>query len=132
MDAAAAARRWAETWRRGWEARDTELIVALYHEEAVFSTEPFRTPYLRRSGVREYVSQAFAEEERPRVQTGDPIVSGDRASIEWWAAVTENGIDITLAGTSVLRFDADGLVIEQRDTWNQADGRREPSQGWGR
>jgi hypothetical protein len=37
-----------------------------------------------------------------------------------------------LAGTSVLRFDADGLVVEQRDAWNQADRRREPQEGWGR
>jgi hypothetical protein len=46
--------------------------------------------------------------------------------------LTENGAEITLAGTSVLRFDPDGLVAEQRDTWNQADGRREPPDRWGR
>jgi hypothetical protein len=82
--------------------------------------------------VREYVSQAFAEEQGPRVWVGQPIVEGQRAAIEWWAAVTENGQEITLAGTSVLRFDADGLVVEQRDAWNQADRRREPQEGWGR
>jgi hypothetical protein len=60
------------------------------------------------------------------------VVGDGRAAIEWWAAVTENGIEITLAGTSVLRFDADGLVVEQRDTWNQAEGRRQPPGGWGR
>ena len=131
-DASEAARRWAEVWKSAWEAKDTEAIVALYHPDVVFSTQPFRDPYLRRTGVREYVSQAFAEEEGLRVWIGEPIVDGDRASIEWWAALTENRIEITLAGTSVLRFDADGLVVEQRDTWNQADGRREPPDGWGR
>jgi hypothetical protein len=89
-------------------------------------------PYLRHAGVREYVSQAFGEEERVRAWVGEPVVDGDRAAIEWWAAMTESGIEITLAGTSVLRFDVDGLVVEQRDTWNQADGRREPPEGWGR
>ena len=112
-----------------WEAQDTEAIVALYHPDVVFSTQPFREPYLRATGVREYVSQAFAEEEGPRVWMGEPIVDGDRAAIEWWAALTEDGVETTLAGTSVLRFDADGLVVEQRDTWNQADGRREPPPG---
>jgi ketosteroid isomerase-like protein len=131
-DSSEAARRWAEVWKSAWEAKDTEAIVALYHPDVVFSTQPFRNPYLRRPGVREYVSQAFAEEESPRVWVGEPIVDGDRASIEWWAALTENRIEITLAGTSVLRFDADGLVVEQRDAWNQADGRREPPDGWGR
>jgi ketosteroid isomerase-like protein len=132
MQAADAARRWADVWKRAWEARDSEAIVELYHPDVVFSTQPFRTPYLRRAGVREYVSQAFAEEQGPQVWVGQPIVEGQRAAVEWWAAVTENGQEITLAGTSVLRFDADGLVVEQRDAWNQADRRREPQEGWGR
>ena len=33
---------------------------------------------------------------------------------------------------AVLRFAPDGLVLEQRDTWNQADGHRKPPEGWGR
>jgi SnoaL-like protein len=131
MDAHEAARRWADTWKSAWEAKDTEVIVALYGVDVVFSTQPFRTPHLRRAGVREYVSQAFAEEDEPRVWVGEPVVDGNRAAIEWWAAVTENGVETTLAGTSVLRFDDDGLVVEQRDTWNQADGRREPPDTWG-
>ena len=131
MDAAEAARRWAEEWRRGWEALDTEVIVRLYHEAAVLSTEAFRVPYRGRDGVRDYVSRVFAEESGPRVWVGEPIVSGDRAAIEWWAATNEEGVETTLAGTSILRFDADGLVREQRDTWNQAYGRRDPPVGWG-
>jgi ketosteroid isomerase-like protein len=130
-DCTAAARLWADVWKSAWEARDTEAIVALYHPDVVFSTQPFRTPYLRRAGVRDYVSQAFAEEQAPRVWVGDPVVDGNRAAIEWWAAVTESGTETTLAGTSVLRFDADGLVEEQRDSWNQIHGRREPPEGWG-
>ena len=50
--------------------------------DVVFSTQPFRTPHLRRAGVREYVSQAFDEEDGPRVWVGDPVVDarsrGDR------------------------------------------------------
>lgn len=132
MDTAEAARRWAETWKRAWEAQDTEAIVALYHPEVLFSTQPFRVAYLRRAGVREYVSQAFSEEEDVRAWVGTPVVEGDRAAIEWWAALAENGVETTLAGTSVLRFDDAGLVVEQRDTWNQSDGRREPPDSWGR
>jgi hypothetical protein len=132
MDSASAARRWADVWQRAWEAEDTEAIVALYHADAVFSTQPFRTPYRGRSGVRDYVSRSFSEEEGPRVWVGEPVVGGEHAAIEWWAALTEDGIEITLAGTSVLRFDAEGLVVEQRDTWNQANGLQEPPEGWGR
>lgn len=130
-DARVAAERWASVWKAAWEARDTEAIVGLYHPDVVFSTQPFRVVHHGLDGVREYVAQAFAEEEDPNVWVGTPVVDGDRAAIEWWAALAENGVEITLAGTSVLRFAPDGLVLEQRDTWNQADGRRQPPEGWG-
>lgn len=132
MDGTHAARRWADVWRRGWEARDLESVVALYSSDALLSSQAFRKPYLGRDGVRTYVAQAFDEEREVRASMGVPIVSGDRAAIEWWAALVENDREITLAGVSMIRFDAKGLVIEQRDSWNQTDGRREPAPGWGR
>jgi ketosteroid isomerase-like protein len=131
MDPIAAADRWARVWHDAWEASDTDAILALYAPEALFSTQAFRVPYHGRDGVRSYVTQAFKEEREPRVWIGSPIVSGDRAAIEWWATVIENGAEITLAGVSILRFDAQGLVTEQRDSWNQDDGRQEPPAGWG-
>jgi nuclear transport factor 2 (NTF2) superfamily protein len=123
---AAAAARWARTWARSWEALDPEPIVALYAADATFSSQPFREQYRGRDGVRAYVSQAFADEAEPRVWMGEPVVDGDRAAISWWATLREEGADATLAGTSVLRFDADGLVVEQWDAWNSAPGRRPP------
>ena len=73
--------------------------------------------------------QALGEEEDPKVWMSDPIVDGDRASISWWASLREDGADTTLAGTSVMRFDANGLVVEQWDTWNQVGELREPPDG---
>ncbi len=132
MNAGAAARRWASTWQRAWEALEVGPIVALYADAAVFSSAPFRTPYRGPAGVRAYVAAAFAEEAEVRCRFGEPLVEADRAAVEWWASLVENGAEITLVGTSLLRFDAEGLVIEQRDTWNQASGRKEPPDGWGR
>jgi hypothetical protein len=75
------------------------------------------------------VSSCFAEEADPRVWMAHPIVDGDRAAISWWASLREGGVDTRLAGTSILRFDRAGLVVEQWDSWNRADGRGEP-QDW--
>ena len=36
-----------------------------------------------------------------------------------------------IVGTSTLRFDAAGLVVEQRDTWNQAAGQMAAARGLG-
>jgi hypothetical protein len=50
--------------------------------------------------------------------------------VDWWAVVTStNGSVQSLAGTSLLRFDEDGRVVEQRDAWAEANGRNELP-GW--
>ena len=125
-DARAAAARWAHAWTHAWEALDPEPIVALYAPDAVFSSEPYREAYRGPSGVRSYVERVFREEEDVRVRVTTPIVDGDRAAISWWASLREDGADVTLAGTSVLRFDARGLVVEQWDAWNALGERRDP------
>ncbi len=123
---AEAARRWANAWKIGWEALDAEPIIACYAPDVVFSTEPFREAYHGRDGVRAYTLRAFADEREPRVWMSEPIVDGRRASVSWWASLIDEGRDATLAGTSVLRFDAAGLVVEQWDTWNHHPHRAEP------
>lgn len=130
MEFSEAARRWAETWRLGWERLDTEAIVALYADDAVMSTEPFREPFRGRDGVRTYVSRVFGEEEDPHVHVATPVVDGDRAAVAWWASLSEDGVDTTLAGTSLLRFDSGGLVVEQWDAWNGIEERRRPPRHW--
>jgi len=76
--------------------------------------------------VREYVTRVLGEEEDPRVWITPPIVDGDRAAVSWWASLLEQGADASLAGTSVLRFDDDGLVVEQWDAWSGVGERRDP------
>jgi predicted SnoaL-like aldol condensation-catalyzing enzyme len=125
-----AARRWADTWERGWNDHTVESIVELYAADAVLSTEPFREPFVGRAGVRKYVAQVFAEEESAAARFGEPIVGADGAAVRWWATLLEHGMPTTLAGTSWLRFDDDGLVIEKWDTWIQSQGRREPPGSW--
>ena len=132
MDTRTAAHRWADTWRESWIARDGEPIIALYAEGARYATAPFRDPQIGPRGAREYVIPVLAEESGVRAWFSDPIVDGDRASISWWASFVEEDVEATYAGTSVLRFNEDGLVVDEWDTWNRADGRLEPPPGWGR
>lgn len=129
MEARHAAHRWATAWKAGWEALDPEPIMALYAPDAVHRTEPFREPSRGSDAIRAYVERVLAEEEEPRVWMSEPIVDGDRAAIAWWAALREEGADTTLAGVSLMRFDADGLVVEQWDAWNQRGERRDAPSG---
>jgi hypothetical protein len=129
MDAEAAARAWIDAWSRSWRELDAGVLEPIYAPDAVHRSHPFREP----GNPIDYARWALSEEEgEPEVWMGEPIVSGDRAAIEWWASVIENGKTISLAGTSVVRFDAAGRAVEQTDYWGQADGRTPPFKGWGR
>jgi hypothetical protein len=76
--------------------------------------------------------RAFAlGEDDPEFCVGDPVVAADRASVEWWGVVALNGEPHTFAGTAWLRFDENGLVIEEHDYWHAAPGRIEPWPWWG-
>ena len=122
MGTGAAARRWAETWSRGWPAADLESIAALYATEALFYSHPFRDP----EPPRDYVERVFAAQAEAECRFGEPVVSSDRAAVDWWGVITDrDGSVETIAGTSLLRFDDDGLVVEQRDVWAGEPGRRE-------
>jgi ketosteroid isomerase-like protein len=122
LDSEAAARRWAEVWERAWPAADVDAIDALYADDAFFYSHPFRDL----QAPRAYVEWAFAEQADAECRFGEPIVSGDRAAIDWWAVMTgKDGSVESIAGTSLLRFDASGLVLEQRDVWAIEPGRRE-------
>ena len=81
-------------------------------------------------GVRSYLTRTFGEEDNIECRFGEPIANGDRAAVEWWASWTEEGQEITLTGTTLLRFDDQGLVVDHRDYWNQFDRRRPPYSNW--
>jgi SnoaL-like domain len=114
MDTRQAAQRWADVWERGWREHDAAAIAALYAEGAFWQQHPFREP------EPGYLSRVFAEEESAQCRFGTPIVDGDQAAVSWSAQtrLTDGGTE-DLAGVSVLRFGADGLVVEERDFWSQ-------------
>ena len=133
MDVQDAARRWADGWERAWRAQDPDAVAALYADDCVFRSHPFRDPHVGRAGARDYASWAFAEEEAVHdVRFGEPIANGDRAAVEYWAVVVESGEPVTIAGIAVLHFDAEGLVAEQHDYWALEQTSRGPWDGWGR
>jgi len=115
-------------WAQAWPAADIEAIAALYAPDAVFYSHPFRA----RQGPAEYVRWAFDDQLAAECRFGEPVVDGQRAAVDWWGVITSNeGSLQSLAGTSLLRFDDDGLVVEQRDAWAEADGHHDLSD-WAR
>lgn len=110
MDTREAAQRWADVWQRGWQEHDAAAIEALYADGALWQQHPFQEP------EPDYLTRVFTEEESSACQFGTPIVDGDRAAVQWSAQTKlVGGGTQDLAGVSVLRFDASGLVTEHRD-----------------
>jgi len=121
-DVSEAARAWVDVWARGWPFRDVEAIAGLYADDALFYSQPFR----EHQSPRDYVIWAFDDQVEADCRFGEPVVDGDRAAVDWWAAITSvDGTVETIAGTSLLRFGEDGLVVEQRDAWAAVPGRHE-------
>lgn len=72
------------------------------------------------------MSWAFEDQRSAECRFGEPVVDGARAAVDWWGVITSSDGSVqSLAGTSLLRFDDDGLVVEQRDAWSDVDGYRE-------
>ena len=119
-----AARAWVAAWSDGWANHDADVIAERYAASCVFLSHPFRVPARGRGGAAKWIREAFAEEQAARFGFAEPIVSADaRAAVEYRAIITgKDGAVQTLAGTTVLRFDGDGRVVEHRDYWAMADG----------
>ena len=130
MDAETAARRWVDTWSRAWPQRDAEAIAALYADTVVYRSPAFREPDLGLAGVRRYLGEQLPVEEHIECWFGQPIVSGGRAAVEWWASWTQQGQELTFAGVTVLYFDDQGQVVEHRDYDNHIERREPPYSGW--
>jgi ketosteroid isomerase-like protein len=123
------ARRWADGYRLAWEAGDPDAAAALYRDDCVFRSAPFREP----EPPIDYTRRVFPEAKAEGVHFGEPVEEGGCAAVEWWATlVLPDGEELAIAGCSMLRFDDEGLVAEARDYWHLESGRRDPPPGWGR
>ncbi|HWM13530.1 MAG TPA: nuclear transport factor 2 family protein [Gaiellaceae bacterium] len=132
MDTGAAVRAWVDAWSRAWPAADPAPLAAVYAPDADFRSHPFREPHEGREGALDYARTAFDDQEGfTYCRFGELVVAGDRAAVEYWAVLVENGREVTIAGISLLRFGPDGLVRSQRDYWALEPGARDPAAGWG-
>lgn len=122
---------WLERYRVAWEQADADAAAALFTEDAVYRSSPFREPHLGHGGIRGYWTRATSSKSDVTVRFGRPITAEDRAAVEWWTTMLDEGVEVTLPGILFLRFAADGRCEELREAWMVAEERLDPYPGWG-
>lgn len=113
---------WAGAYAAAWRAGDPDAAAALYSDDVVYRSHPFREPHRGRDGVRAYSAEAYAAEHDRAVRFGVPVAAGASAAVEYWTTFTEDGTPKTLAGCALLSFDAAGLITSSREYWHLEDG----------
>jgi uncharacterized protein (TIGR02246 family) len=120
------AERWASRYAAAWRAGDPDAAAALYAEDVVYRSHPFRDPHRGRAGVRAYSAEAYAAESDRTVRIGVAVAAGASAAVEYWTTFAEEGVARTLAGCALLSFDLAGAVTRSREYWHLEDGTFEP------
>jgi ketosteroid isomerase-like protein len=123
--------RWLSGYKAAWEARDADAAAALFSEDALYRESPYEEPFRGRQGVHDYWTRVTATQSDVNVRYGTVIAGSDRAAVEWWVTLKNDGTDVTLAGEFYLLFDSDGLVRDLREYWHFGEGAIAPAAGWG-
>jgi ketosteroid isomerase-like protein len=126
------AQQWVQEYGRAWREKNADAVVALFTEDAVYRSSPFRPAAVGAAGIREYWTRATSTQEELDLRFGTPVVQGSRVAVEWWALMRDEGEEITLPGCLLLRFASDGRCEELREYWHVERARQEPHAGWGR
>jgi hypothetical protein len=124
---------WIGRLEERWRDRDPEAIAALFSEEAAYHQGPFGAVAIGREAIAEHWGKTLSRQKDPVIWFGTPIVSGGRASVEWWCILHDpvTGVPRNSAGSLALRFAADGLCTHFHEYWHAAqDSALEPYEGW--
>jgi hypothetical protein len=122
---------WLAEYRRAWMERDPDAAAALFTEDASYREQPYEEAHTGRTGVHDYWANATSTQDAVELEYGAPVIEGNRAAVEWWVTLRNEGTEITLAGEFMLRFDEHGLCQELREYWHFAEGKLSPPAGWG-
>ncbi|MEA2624757.1 MAG: hypothetical protein QOD06_802 [Candidatus Binatota bacterium] len=125
---------WAKKWMLdNFNERDLDGISKLYHPKVRFEDVPLGVRADGIEGVREFLGGFFQPSSGKHAFNPDAYLGNEREGVvEWtWTATlgeadlfgtgsSPKGKSFEIRGNSVFRFDAAGLVVEERDYWDVA------------
>lgn len=135
--------KWLDSYGEAWRSRDADAAAALFTEDSIYRSHPFRTAHRGKDGVRAYWTKATEDQRGLDLRFGTPVVEGNRVAVEWWAVMRtvspgertaspgEGNSVGTLPGCLFLLFAPDGRCRELREYWHWKDEEVPPPEGWG-
>lgn len=124
-------RSWLEAYGKAWRLGDDELVHSLFTEDAIYRSHPLRDPLQGPNQIGDYWRQVTATQANLDLRFGEPVVSGHRMAVEWWATMHDEGEWVTIPGCLVLAFAPDGRCRQLREYWHVESSRVSPPAGWG-
>jgi hypothetical protein len=122
---------WARSYARAWETADAEAAADLFSEDATYRSNIFEDPHLGRAGIVSYWKSVTSTQREVMVEMGRPIVQGNRAAVEFWTTMENDGALVTLPGCLLLTFDAAGKCLTLHEYYTFGEGRLGPPPEWG-
>jgi hypothetical protein len=134
------ATKWMQGYLQAWETRDADAVVKLFTPNGVYQSIPGvpNQTFVGRKAIHKYWFNVTRPQSMIHGIQGQPIVSGNRASIEIWVTFRDPVYNpkgkhmITLLETNVVTFVKSGLASKNVEYWNIIPGVHAPPAGWGK
>jgi hypothetical protein len=134
------ATKWMQGYLQAWETRDADAVVKLFTPNGVYQSIPgvANQTFVGRKAIHKYWFNVTRPQSMIHGIQGQPIVTGNRASIEIWVTFRDPVYNpkgkhmITLLETNVVTFVKSGLASKNVEYWNIIPGVHAPPAGWGK
>lgn len=130
---------WTRRYGRAWVRKDADAAVQLFTEDAVYQAIPGISDqtFVGRAEIHDYWVNVTAAQSNVTVRHGEPLIQGNRATIELWVTMQIDGINpaqddwVTLIEANLLTFADTEHCRVNVEYWNLQMGVVAPPPGWG-
>ena len=107
----------------GWERGDSDRIVGVFSDDAVFTVDPFSAPLRGRDAIREYWQDIPREQSEISFKIGEIFVVGPWFSVEFRCRFRRRrtGEWVDVRGALFCETDSD-QISEMRMYWHRVTG----------
>lgn len=110
--------RWLDAYARAWESNDCVQVAALFTEDAVYYTDPFREAWKGRDAIVRAWTSDPEQQDGVRFDYRVLAVRGDTGVAHWSVSYVRRAgspVHVEMDGVLVARFDDHGRCFEHRE-----------------